>query len=376
MVVPISADAPTIVAPNQQIDTPSMVVDEEILHQNIAEMASLAASMGVNLRPHIKTHKTPEISRLQLGAGAIGVTCAKIGEAEVMVDAGVEDVLLAYPIVGEIKIRRLMSLTERARMIVALDSRESAEALSDTLSAEDRVLDVYVEVDTGQRRAGALAGNDAVALALELARMPGLRLIGVMSHEGHANTQPPDTIEEVALEAGHKLVDTAEQIRHKGVDISVVSVGSTPAAAYTPTIHGVTEMRPGTYVFKDTTAFRYGIYGPDRCAARIFATVISHPAPDRCIVDAGSKTLALDMSKGHPGHGYIIGHPAAVIDRLSEEHGVVVLPPEDERIAIGDRIEIIPNHICPSVNLMDELVIVRDGQVIDSWRVAARGKVR
>jgi D-serine deaminase-like pyridoxal phosphate-dependent protein len=376
MVVSTNAGAPTIVAPNQLIDTPSMVVDEEILHTNIAEMASLAASMGVKLRPHIKTHKTPEIARLQIGAGAIGVTCAKIGEAEVMVDAGIDDVLLAYPTVGEIKIRRLMSLMERARMIVALDSREAAEALSDAMAADDRSIEVYVEVDTGQHRAGVLAGEDAVDLALDLARMPGLRLIGVMSHEGHANTQPPETIEEVALDAGQKLVDTAERLRRKGVDISVVSVGSTPAATYTPTVHGVTEMRPGTYVFKDTMAFRYGIYGPDRCAARVLATVVSHPAPDRCVVDAGSKTLALDMSKGNPGHGYILGHPNAVIERLSEEHGVVVLPPEDERIAIGDRVEIIPNHICPSVNLMDELVIVRDGEVIDTWRVAARGKIR
>jgi D-serine deaminase-like pyridoxal phosphate-dependent protein len=376
MVVPTSAGAPPIVAPNQLIDTPNMVVDEEVLHTNIAEMASLAASMGVNLRPHIKTHKTPEIARLQIGAGAIGVTCAKIGEAEVMVDAGIDDVLLAYPTVGEIKIRRLMNLMERARMIVALDSREAAEALSDALAAEDRILDVYVEVDTGQHRAGVPAGENAVNLALDLARMPGLRLIGVMSHEGHANSQPPETIEQVALDAGQKLVDTAERIRRKGVDLSVVSVGSTPAAAFTPTVHGVTEMRPGTYVFKDTTAFRYGIYGPERCAARIIATVVSHPAPDRCVVDAGSKTLALDMSKGHPGHGYIIWHPNAVIEKLSEEHGVVVLPPEDQRIAIGDHVEIIPNHVCPSVNLMDELVIVRDGQVIDTWRVAARGKIR
>jgi D-serine deaminase-like pyridoxal phosphate-dependent protein len=376
MIVPTSAGAPPIVAPNQLFDTPSMVVDEEILHTNIAEMASLAASLGVKLRPHIKTHKTPEIARLQIGAGAIGVTCAKIGEAEVMVDAGIDDVLLAYPTVGEIKIRRLMSLMERARMIVALDSREAAEALSDALAAEDRILDVYVEVDTGQHRAGVLAGEDAVGLALDLARMPALRLLGVMSHEGHANSQPPETIEQVALDAGQKLVDTAEQIRRKGVDISVVSVGSTPAAAYTPTVHGVTEMRPGTYVFKDTTAFRYGIYGPERCAARILATVVSHPAPDRCVVDAGSKTLALDMSKGHPGHGYIIGHPNAIIEKLSEEHGVVVLPPEDEQVAIGDKVEIIPNHICPSVNLMDELMVVRNGEVIDTWRVAARGKIR
>jgi D-serine deaminase-like pyridoxal phosphate-dependent protein len=376
MVVSTKAGAPLIVAPNQLIDTPQMVVDEALLHTNIAEMASLAASMGVSLRPHIKTHKTPEIARLQVGAGAIGITCAKIGEAEVMVEAGIQDVLLAYPTVGEIKIRRLMQLMERARMIVALDSREAASALSDALSAEDRTLDIYAEVDTGQHHAGALAGEEAVNLAVELARMPGFRLIGVMSHEGHANTQPSESIEEVALDAGQKLVDTAERIRRKGVDISVVSVGSTPAAAYTPTVHGVTEMRPGTYVFRDTSGFRYGIYGPERCAARILATVVSHPAHDRCVVDAGSKTLALDMSKGHPGHGYIIGHPNAIIEKLREEHGIVTLSPDDAGLAIGDRIEIIPNHVCPSVNLMDELVVVRDGAVIDTWRVAARGKIR
>ncbi len=376
MVVSTKSETRTIVAPNQQIDTPSMVVDEEIMHRNIAEMSALAKSHGVNLRPHIKTHKTPEIARLQIGAGAVGITCAKIGEAEVMVDAGIVDVLLAYPTIGEIKIRRLMALMERARMIVAIDSHEAAEALSDAMAAQDRALDVYVEVDTGQHRAGQLAGEQAVHLALEVARMPGLRLIGVMSHEGHANQQPPETIESVAIDAGRKLVDTAETIRAHGVDISVVSVGSTPAAAYTPTVHGVTEMRPGTYVFKDTTAFRYGIYGPDRCAARIVATVVSHTSRDHCIVDAGSKTLALDLSKGHPGHGYLIGQPGAVIGPLSEEHGVVKLSLDDPDLKIGDQVEIIPNHICPSVNLMDELVIVRDGQVIDTWKVAARGKIR
>jgi D-serine deaminase-like pyridoxal phosphate-dependent protein len=376
MVVPATTEDSTIVASNLLIDTPSMVVDEEILHQNIAEMAALATSFGVNLRPHTKTHKTPEIARLQIAAGAIGITCAKIGEAEVMVDAGIDDVLLAYPTVGEIKIKRLLALMERARMIVALDSHEAASALSDAMSAQDRALDVYVEVDTGQHRAGQLAGENAIQLALELARMPGLRLIGVMSHEGHANQQPPETIESVALDAGQKLVDTAEKIRAHGVDITVVSVGSTPAASYTPTVHGVTEMRPGTYVFKDTMAFRYGIYGPDRCAARIVATVVSHTSREHCIVDSGSKTLALDLSKGHPGHGYMIGHPGAVIGPLSEEHGVVTLSLDDPDAKIGDQVEIIPNHICPTVNLMDELLIVRDGQVIDTWRVAARGKIR
>ena len=135
-------------------------------------------------------------------------------------------------------------------------------------------------------------------------------------------------------------------------------------------------MRPGTYVFRDTTGFAYGIYGPERCAARVLATVVSHPARDRMIVDAGSKTLALDMSHGHPGHGYIIGHAESVIERLSEEHGVVVIPASDPGFTIGERVEIIPNHICPSINLLDELQIVRDGNIIDIWRIAARGKVQ
>jgi D-serine deaminase-like pyridoxal phosphate-dependent protein len=366
----------TIVAPTELIDTPTMVVDEAILHTNIAEMAALANSLGVALRPHIKTHKTPQIARLQLAAGAIGVTCAKLGEAEVMADAGVEDILIAYPIVGGLKVRRLLALMERVRMIVALDSHEAAEAISDAVAAEDRTLDVYVEVNTGQNRAGALSGEEAVALALNLARLPGLRVIGVMTHEGHANAQPPETIEQVALDAGRKLVATAEAIRAHGLALPVVSVGSTPAATYTPTVPGVTEMRPGTYVFKDTSAFRYGIFGPDRCAARILAAVVSHPAPDRCVLDGGSKTLSLDKTPSHPGHGYIVGHEGAIIDRMSEEHGVVILPPDEPGFQIGERVEVIPNHICPTVNLMDQLTIVRDGHVADVWPVAARGKIR
>jgi D-serine deaminase-like pyridoxal phosphate-dependent protein len=261
-------------------------------------------------------------------------------------------------------------------MIVALDSREAAEALSQAMKRSSRALDVYIEVNTGHNRSGVTAGPDAVKLAVEVARMPGLRLLGVMTHEGHANSQPPETIEQVAIEAGRRLVDTAEQIRSHGVDLPVVSVGSTPAASYTPTVPGVTEMRPGTYVFKDTSAFRYGIFGPDRCAARILAMVVSHAAPDRAIVDAGSKTLSLDKTPAHPGHGYIVGHPAATIHALSEEHGWVTLPPDGPGLRIGERVEIIPNHICPTVNLTDELVIVNDGRVTDVWPVAARGKVR
>jgi D-serine deaminase-like pyridoxal phosphate-dependent protein len=366
-----------IVADDQALDTPLIAVDLDLLQRNIAEMASLAASHGVALRPHAKTHKSPHIARLQLGAGAIGLTCAKLGEAEVLVEqAGVTDILIAYPIVGDIKMRRLLHLLERARVIVAVDTHQAAVALSQAISASDRTLDIYVEVNTGQDRAGARAGEEAVDLAVAVSRLPGLHLAGIMTHEGHAGFSGPDEIATVAQDAGQALVDTAERIRSQGVEVTHVSVGSTPASWFTPRVPGITEMRPGTYVFHDNNAFRHGRVGPDRCAARVLSTVVSRPATDRAIIDAGSKALALDPSPSHPGHGYIAGHPGATIARLSEEHGVVTLSSDESEFDVGDRVEIIPNHICPAVNLTDELVIVRDGHVIDRWPVSARGKVR
>jgi D-serine deaminase-like pyridoxal phosphate-dependent protein len=366
-----------IVAGDQALDTPLIAVDLDLLEHNIAEMAALAASHGVSLRPHAKTHKSPHIARMQLAAGAVGLTCAKLGEAEVLVEqGGVTDILIAYPIVGEIKIRRLLHLLDRARVIVAVDTHQAAAALSQTMSVSDRTLDIYLEVNTGQDRAGARAGQEAVDLAVAISLLPGLRLAGVMTHEGHAGFSSPDEIATVAQNAGRALVDTAERIRTQGIEVAQVSVGSTPASWFTPRVAGITEMRPGTYVFHDNNAFRHGRISPDRCAARVVSTVVSRPAPDRAIIDAGSKALALDPSPSHPGHGYIVGHPGAPIARLSEEHGVVTLSPDERGFEVGDRVEIIPNHICPAVNLTDELTIVRDGHVVDRWPVAARGKVQ
>jgi D-serine deaminase-like pyridoxal phosphate-dependent protein len=367
----------TIVRDQAGLDTPALVVDEAVLRRNIAEMAAFAKSVGVAIRPHVKTHKTPQIARLQLAAGAIGITCAKLGEAEVMVEqGGVEDVLMAYSPVGEIKVRRLLALLERARLIVALDSREAGEALSRAMAVSGRTIEVYVEVNTGHNRAGLRAGPEAVALALDLARLPGLRLVGVMTHEGHAHAVTPNEIEGEAKAAGRAMVETAEAIRRNGLELPVVSVGSTPAAVYTPTVAGVTEMRPGTYVFNDTNTLRWGRVSERDCALRVLATVVSRPAPDRAILDAGSKTISLEKSSYHPGHGLIAGHPRAAIAWMGEEHGVVNLPPEEPGFHVGDRVEIIPNHVCPTVNLQDRLYLIHDGRLTDVWSVAARGKVQ
>ena len=373
----VRSTEPLFVSPLSPLDTPALIVDEPTMQRNIAEMAAFAASASVTLRPHIKTHKTPQITRLQMAAGAVGITCAKLGEAEVMVEqAEVDDVLIAYPVVGAAKITRLLALMERARMIVALDNREVGEAIGRAAARQDRAIDVYVEVNTGGDRAGALVGDEAVELALDLARISGLRVVGIMTHEGHANSAEPDALRQTALTAGHAMVETADRLRGHGLDIQTVSVGSTPAALYTPTVAGVTEMRPGTYVFNDNSEFRHGRVTPANCALRILATVVSRPTADRALIDSGSKTLAMDPSRSHPGHGYIVGHADATITKLSEEHGFVHVPAGTSGLEIGDRVEVIPNHVCPTVNLQDELFIVRDGDLIDRWAVAARGKVR
>src|SRR5215208_886361 len=210
-----------IVAGDQVLDTPLIAVDLDLLERNIAEMAALAVSHGVAMRPHAKTHKSPHIARRQLEAGAVGLTCAKLGEAEVLVDqGGVTDILIAYPIVGDIKIRRLLSLLDRARVIVAVDTHQAAAALSQAMSAEHHTLDIYVEVNTGQDRAGARAGQEAIDLAVAISQMAGLRLAGVMTHEGHAGFSDPNEIATIAQNAGQALVDTAERIRRHGIEVA------------------------------------------------------------------------------------------------------------------------------------------------------------
>ena len=361
-----------------ELDTPSLVVDEETLRRNIDEMAVFARDHGVAVRPHLKTHKTVEIARLQRAAGATGFTCAKLGEAEALADSGVlDDVLLAYQIVGERKLRRLLALMERARVAVAVDGVEGAELMASACRDAGRVLDVMIEVNTGLDRAGVLPGEPALALAREIGQMRGLRLRGVLTHEGHvARAANADELGPIARQAGEDLVRTADLLRSSGIAVETVSVGSTPAAWYTPTVPGITEMRPGTYVFNDNSAFRFGRMGPEGCSLRILSTVISRPAPDRAVIDAGSKTLAMDPPQGRSGFGYVVEYPDATIVRVSEEHGVVELPPSARGLRVGERVHVIPNHVCPTVNLQDELFVVRDGELVDRWEVVARGKVR
>jgi D-serine deaminase-like pyridoxal phosphate-dependent protein len=343
----------------EPIDTPALVIDAQRLRANVEAMAAAAREGGVALRPHAKTHKMVEVAALQLEAGAAGLTVAKLGEAEVFVDGGCTDILIAYPLIGDTKLERLAALARRARVAVALDSLEVARAIAGA-GADVRV---RIEVDTGQHRAGVAPG-DVAALAREAAAL-GLRVEGVMTHEGQAYAA--QDLAAATRDAVTKLREAAATL-----DAPVISVGSTPTARFAAREPGVTEIRPGTYVFQDRTQIAHGAATPDDIAAFVLATVVSRPAPDRAVVDAGTKVLSSDRlnAPGAPVDFGALTNGWPVV-RASEEHGVLSIPP-DAPLNIGDQVRIVPNHICPVVNLFDEAIVIQGGR----WRVAARGLSR
>ena len=361
-------------------DTPEIVLDLATVRAHIARAAAAARDAGVSLRPHTKTHKLPEIAHLQLEAGAVGVQVAKLGEAEVMADAGIDDILVGYPIVGERKLARLADLAERATITVTVDSDEIALGIARTALERGLTIRALLELDTGMRRLGVLPGPGAADLAERVAALDGIELVGVFTHEGHVYTQARDDVERerMTLEACSAAVETAEEIRNRGIEAPIVSVGSAGTFRFAIRCPGVTEVRPGTYVFNDRSQIAQGAAGPADLAAFVVTTVVARPAPDRIVVDAGSKVLTSDrMLVPDPpaSFGWVWGHDDWDVVRLSEEHGVLNVPP-DARVRIGDRLAIVPNHICPTINLASFVTVAEGGRVAGRWPVAARGLVQ
>ena len=357
------------------IETPAVLVDLDVVERNVAAMAERARRAGVRLRPHAKTHKTVEIGRLQLAAGAEGLSVAKVGEAEVFAAAGFQDLFVAYPVVGEDKGRRLLALSDRARLAVGVDSPDGARTLHAVFQASGRRLDVLLKIDVGFHRVG-VPPDQAVQAAQSISTLSGLRLRGVFTHAGHAYLAgSPDGVADIGRAEGSILVETAQRIRDAGIEIEEVSVGSTPTARHAMSVPGVTECRPGNYVFHDASQVSLGVCAPEDCALTVLATVVSVPAADRAVVDAGSKTLSSDpLRPSGPGHGFVLGRRSRIA-RLSEEHGVIeVLPGEGFRV--GERVRILPNHACVVSNLHDRLLAVRGGRVEGELAVAARGRVQ
>jgi D-serine deaminase-like pyridoxal phosphate-dependent protein len=347
------------------LETPVPVIDLDRVEHNLAKMQAYCDRHGLRLRPHIKTHKIPAFAHRQIELGARGITCQKLGEAEVMADAGLDDILISYPIIGPAKALRLAELSRRAKLTVAVDNVLAVEAVAEAARASNNAIGVLVEFDSGNMRTGVVSVDQALALAGQVQNAAGLRFDGLMTYPSTDATIP-------------FVAEARRRFSEAGLDISVVSGGGTPNAWRAHEIPGLTEVRVGTYIYHDRATVGAGAAGLEECAFLLHATVVSRPTEDRAVMDAGSKSLSSDQvapSVG-PGYGLILGYEDAVIERLNEEHGVIDLSRCNKKPVIGERIQIIPNHVCVVSNLHDEVAVARDGHLVDTWRVAARGKTR
>ncbi|MDQ3912484.1 MAG: alanine racemase [Actinomycetota bacterium] len=361
-------------------DTPYLLIDAAKMGRNVRKMAEVAERNGVALRPHVKTHKIPDIAKNQLQTGAEGITVAKLSEAEVMADAGIEDIFIAYPLMTEAKIGRAARLGRRVRLVVGVDSLEGASRLSAVAKAEGQVLEVRLEVDTGLRRTG-VPYDKAVELAHAIGSLGNLSLTGIYTYRGAVlGGSRTRELEKAGHEEGRLMVSLAHRMREQGIEVDDVSLGSTPTVEYAAQVEGVTEVRPGTYVFYDRMQVHLGACSIDECAATVVCTVVSRPSVDLAVIDGGSKTFATDVPPGAEplnleGFGHVVGYPNVVLDRLTEEHGMLSVD-EDFDLEVGDTLRVIPNHICSTVNLHDYVYLLDEGGIVQEVRVAARGKVR
>lgn len=354
------------------IDTPALVVDVDRVDAAIERMATAMAERGVALRPHAKTHKSIEVGRRQIAAGAVGLTVGTIGEAEVFAEGGLDDLFIAYPLVpAGPKGERLRTLAGRARLRLGIDSAAGARAVAGALGDERERVSVVVEIDSGGRRTGVAPG-DAGAVA-RAARDLGMTVVGVFTHGGHGY-HGPDARAGAADDEVRCLTDAAASLRAEGIEPAVISAGSTPTALGSAR-DAVTEERPGTYVFGDRQQVALGSIDADAVAAMIVARVVSvNGAGRRFVIDAGAKTLTKDVPAYLSGHGSIPELGGLVVARVSDYHGVVEVPDGAALPEIGRVVAVVPNHICPVVDLFASMGVVRDGQLVDAWRVDARGR--
>jgi D-serine deaminase-like pyridoxal phosphate-dependent protein len=357
------------------LDTPAAVVDVSRMRANLRAAADYCRAHGVAWRPHAKTHKSPALAAEQVAAGAVGVTVATLREAEVMATA-VDDLLLAYPPVGAAKVDRLAALPPHVRVSVAVDSPEALRGVAAAAHRGRRRFGVLIEVDVGMGRVGLGRPEDAVVLAREAAETEGVDYRGILFYPGHVR----DHVSE-QHEAVRRVSDTVGAFRGAlaaaGLDPAVVSGGSTPTFHRSHLVDGLTEVRPGTSIFNDRTTAEIGACRWSEVAYSVLATVVSTAVPGQVVVDAGSKAVAKEeIRAGVTGYGALLHRPEVVVKSVSEEHGLLDLSVTDWRPRVGERVRIVPNHVCVSVNLQDVLYGVSGGEVVAAWPVEGRGRAR
>lgn len=360
-----------------EIDTPALVVDLDVMERNLCRVADYSCQHGLRLRPHTKTHKSPRIGRRQLDLGAAGLTVAKVSEAEVMLGAEPQDLLIAYPVIGRVKLERLTAVAKRTRLTVALDSVYAARQLSEAAAAAGVEIGVLAEADVGLGRVGVTPGAALVELAQAIEKLPSLRLEGIEFYPGQVKD-----VEEPGLRAfahvGELLRAVLDDFRKAGIEVRIVSGGSTPTLFHSHELEGLTEIRPGTYVFNDVNTIRSGACRLEDCAAFLLTTVVSTAKAGQMIVDGGSKTFSSDrLSTGSEvTFGHVVEAPSARFHKMNEEHGYIDITHAERRFSIGDRVRIIPNHICVAVNLHEQVYGIRGEHVEEVWKVEGRGKLQ
>jgi D-serine deaminase-like pyridoxal phosphate-dependent protein len=351
-----------------------LIVDAGVVQRNLARMDEYAQRHDLWVRPHTKTHKSELLGRMQMEAGAVGLTVAKVGEAEIMARA-TGDLLLAYPAVDPPRVKRLAELANHVTVRVGIDSRAAADALAAAARAAASTLGILVDIDVGMHRTGVQTPEQALALAQYVDHAAGLRLDGVMFYPGHI-WSPLDRQEAALAAVADRLAAALDVWDEHGLEAGIISGGSTPTAFNSHLLPELTEIRPGTYVYNDINTVRGGFCSLDDCAARIVCTVVSDAVPGQVVIDGGSKTFTSDRCVADPdgGHGYVVEYPAAKITKLSEEHGQVDVTRCAKPPKIGERVSIIPNHICPCVNLQDRYYW-REGDEVRPMPVDARGRL-
>lgn len=357
-----------------ELETPTPIVDLDRMERNLDRAAAYAADHGLALRPHIKTHKSPRVAAEQVRRGAVGLTCATPREAEVMSDVS-DDILLAYPPVGEPRSRRIVSIAERARITVALDSVTAIEHLAAAARPVGRPVSVYIELDLGMHRVGVPTIEEAISLAKLLRRTAPLEYAGIAFYPGHV--REPVAEQDAKLdEIRRSLQEIVSAMTRAGVRPAVVSGGSTPTIWRSHELDAVTEIRPGTYVYNDRTTAEIGACAWDDCALTVLATVVSTAVPGQAVIDAGTKALGREPIRGtdSAGFGALFDRPEVIVKAMSEEHGMLDLSRASWRPEVGERVRVVPNHVCIVVHLNDVVYGTRDGAVETSWPVAARGR--